>query len=82
MVIALFLAVMPFKIAGHGTGSSLQGYQDAKGSWMPAAYANANPKAFFIATGAIGLLGFSCVIGASIAERRCRKSRQTKALDS
>ena len=47
-VVAVVLFIWPLKIFGRGAGTTLQVYQDAKGSWVPAAVANANPVWFFL----------------------------------
>ena len=51
LLVTVLLALAPVMIVGRGSQPSTQIYQDAKGSWMPEAYAYANPRAFFIAAG-------------------------------
>ena len=75
LFVAILLALVPVLIAGRGSHPSTQIYQDAKGSWMPAAYAYANPRAFFIAAGFTGLAGAGCIVASSLVERRRRAGR-------
>ena len=51
LLVTVLLALAPVMIVGRGSQPSTQIYQDAKGSWMPAAYAYANPRALLIAAG-------------------------------
>ena len=75
LFIAVLLALAPVMIVGRGSQPSTQIYQDAKGSWIPAAYAYANPRAFFVAAGLAGLAGVGWIVGASLAQRRRRTPR-------
>jgi hypothetical protein len=74
LLIAVLLALAPVMIVGRGSQPSTQIYQDSKGSWMPAAYAYANPRGFFIAAGFTGLAGVGFIVASSLVERR-RRSR-------
>jgi hypothetical protein len=75
LLVALLLALAPVMIVGRGSQPSTQIYQDAKGSWMPAAYAYANPRAFFVAAGFTGLAGVGFIVASSLVERR-RQARR------
>ncbi len=75
LLVAVLLAVAPIMIIGRGSQPSTQIYQDAKGSWMPAAYAYANPRAFFVAAGFTGLAGVGFIVASSLVERR-RQARR------
>jgi len=39
LLVTVLLALAPVMVVGRGSQPSTQNYQDAKGSWMPAAYA-------------------------------------------
>ena len=75
LLVAVLPALAPVTIIGRSSQPSTQSYQDAKGSWMPAAYAYANPRAFFIAADFTGLAGASFIIASSLVERRSRARR-------
>ncbi len=55
LLLAVLLSLLPVMIVGRAFQLSTQLYRDTKGSWMPAAYAYANPRAFFVAAGLAGL---------------------------
>ena len=75
LLVTVLLALAPVMIVGRGSQPSTQIYQDAKGSWMPAAYAYANPRAFFIVTGFTRLTGAGFIVASSLVERRRRARR-------
>jgi hypothetical protein len=75
LLMAVPLALAPVMIVGRGSQPSMQIYQDAKGSWMPAAYAYANPRDFFIAAGFTGVAGAGCIVASLLVERRRRADR-------
>ncbi|MBJ7259801.1 MAG: hypothetical protein JHD33_09710 [Chthoniobacterales bacterium] len=75
LLVAVLPALAPVTIIGRSSQPSAQIYQDAKGSWMPAAYAYANPRAFLIAAGFTGLAGANFIIASSLVERRRRARR-------
>jgi hypothetical protein len=79
LLIAVLLALAPVMIVGRGSQPSTQIYQDAKGSWMPAAYAYAKPRAFFIAAGFTGVAGVGFLVASSLLERRRRARRPDAA---
>jgi len=70
LFIAVLLALAPVMIAGRGSQPSTQAYQDAKGSWMPSAYAYSHPRTFFVAASIVGLAGVGFVAGSSLTRRR------------
>ena len=82
LLIAVLLALAPVMIVGRGSQPSTQIYQDAKGSWMPAAYAYAKPRAFFIAAGFTGLAGAGFIVASSVVERRRRAGRQAEMTEA
>lgn len=84
LLVTVLLALAPVMIVGRGSQPSTQIYQDAKGSWMPAAYAYANPRGFFIVAGLTGLAGVGFIVASSLLERRrCRSGLPPQAvLDS
>ena len=75
LLVTVLLVLAPVMIVGRGPQPSAQIYQDAKGSWMPAAYAYANPRAFFIVSGFTGVAGASFIVASSLVERRRRARR-------
>jgi Na+-driven multidrug efflux pump len=75
LLVAVLLALAPVMIVGRGSQPSTQIYQDAKGSWMPAAYAYANPRVFFVAAGFTGIMGAGFIFASSLGERRRRACR-------
>jgi hypothetical protein len=75
LLMVFLLALAPVMIVGRGSQPSTQIYQDAKGSWMPAAYAYANPRAFFIAAGFTGIVGAGFIVASSLVERHRRARR-------
>ncbi len=75
LLMADLLALAPVMIVRRGSQPSTQIYQDAKGSWMPAAYAYANPRAFFVAAGFTGIVGTGFIFASSLVERRRRARR-------
>ena len=75
LLVAVLLAFAPVMIVGRGSQPSTQIYQDAKGSWMPAGYAYANPRPFFLAAGFVGLAGVGFIVVPSLAKRRRRAPR-------
>jgi len=75
LLIAVLLALAPVMIVGRGPQPSTQVYQDAKGSWMPAAYSYINPRAFYVAAGFTGLAGAGFIVASSLVERRRRARR-------
>jgi len=75
LLVTVLLALAPIMIVGRGSQPSTRIYQDAKGSWMPAAYAYANLRAFFIAAGFTGLTGAGFIVASSLVERRRRARR-------
>jgi Na+-driven multidrug efflux pump len=75
LLVTVLLALAPVMIVGRVSQTSTQIYQDAKGSWMPAAYAYANPRAFFIVSGFTGLAGARFIVASSRVERRRRARR-------
>ena len=75
LLVTVLLALAPIMIVGRSSQPSTQIYQDAKGSWMPAAYAYANLRAFFIAAGFTGLTGAGFIVASSLVERRRRARR-------
>ena len=75
LLITVLLALAPVMIVGRGSQPSTQIYQDAKGSWMPAAYAYANPRAFFIVACFTRLTGAGFIVASSLVERRRRARR-------
>ena len=75
LLVTVLLALAPVMIVGRGSQPSTQIYQDAKGSWMPSAYAYANPRTFFIAAGFTGLTGAGFIVASSLVERRRRARR-------
>jgi len=79
LLVAVLLAFAPVMIVGRGSQPSTQIYQDAKGSWMPAAYAYANPRAFFFAAGFTGVAGVGFIVASSLVERRRRARRPDAA---
>ena len=78
LLVTVLLALAPVMIVGRGSQPSTQIYQDAKGSWMPAAYAYANPRALLIAAGFTGLAGAGFIVAFSLVERRRRAGRPGK----
>ena len=54
--VAMFVAIIPFQI-GALNEPSLRLYQNAKGSWVPAAYAHSIAAEFFKAAGVLGIAG-------------------------
>jgi hypothetical protein len=75
LLVTALLALAPVMIVGRGSQPSTQILQDAKGSWMPAAYAYANPRAFYIAAGFTGLAGADFIVASSLVEQRRRARR-------
>lgn len=75
LLVTVLLALAPVMILGRGSQPSTHIYQDAKGSWMPAAYAYANPRAFYVAAGFTGLAGAGFIVASSLVERRRRARR-------
>jgi hypothetical protein len=75
LLVTVLLALAPVMMVGRGSQRSTQNYQDAKGSWMPAAYAYANPRAFLNAAGFTGVAGASFIVASSLVERRRRARR-------
>jgi hypothetical protein len=74
LFVAILLALAPVMIAGRGSQASAQVYQDAKGSWMPSAYAYSNPRPFFIAASIVGVAGVGFIAGSSLTRRHRRQS--------
>ena len=74
LLVTVLLALAPVMIVGRGSQPSTQILQDAKGR-MPAAYAYANPRAFYIAAGFTGLAGADFIVASSLVEQRRRARR-------
>lgn len=75
LAIALVAACAPFFILGRTADPGTQAYQDAKGSWVPAAMMNENAIPFWISAAAMLATGV-CLIGFDrLMDRRRSKQR-------
>ena len=83
--VAIFVAIIPFQI-GALDEPSHRLYQNAKGSWVPAAYAATMAAEFFKAAGMLGIAGvlflsFSAITNwlrrrrSGLSKQVCKKSQ-------
>ncbi|MDP0492003.1 MAG: hypothetical protein Q7Q71_13215, partial [Verrucomicrobiota bacterium JB023] len=73
--LALNGILWPCLIFANGAdGTEFRHYQDAKGSWLPFAYANHIWRPIFLASGVLGGCGFVLVfMGKNLESRRIRR---------